>query len=493
MIAAAAALFVTVLWGLLPADVPPETTPPDESEAPREKAIFERYHKPFSGDLEAIRRRRFLRVLVSYNRTNYFFADGAFRGFEYELMKTYETFLNKGIKRKTDRTRVVFIPTPFNRLFRDLAEGRGDIAAAGITITPERREKASFTDPYITDVTEVVVLNGSVDTVAALEDLAGKTVYVLAGSSYAEHLRALNDGMFGAKEIRVTEMDKSLATEDILELVNADILEIAVADRHIADAWAEVLPNIVVREDLIVNAGGEIAWAVRKGCPNLMASLNDFIAKNKKGSLMGNMLFKRYYADSDWVRNPVKETERRKLKPLIPVIKKYADMYGFDWLAIAAQAYQESRLDQSKVSPRGAVGIMQILPSTAADPAVGIDDVRNLENNVHAGVKYLHYLMHKYFDGPEISPMAKVNFAWAAYNAGPRRIIKLRKRARAKGFDPNRWFGHVEKMAAETVGSEPVDYVAGINKYYIAYRLMIESAEQREKLREQHLQSSASE
>jgi membrane-bound lytic murein transglycosylase MltF len=194
-------------------------------------------------------------------------------------------------------------------------------------------------------------------------------------------------------------------TEDLLEMVNAGALKMTVADHHIAEAWAEVLPDIRIRDDLTIHSEGSIAWAVRKNSPRLLESLNTFVRKNKKGSLLGNVLFKRYYSASKWIGNPVSKAERAKLDTHIALFQKYADEFGFDWLALAAQAYQESGLDQSKKSGAGAVGVMQIKPSTAADKWVAVADIHLLENNIHAGTKYLAFLRDRYFDDPAIEPV----------------------------------------------------------------------------------------
>ena len=124
---------------------------------------------------------------------------------------------------------------------------------------------------------------------------------------------------------------------------------------------------------------------------------------------------------------------------------------------------------------------MQILPETAAYKSVNIPDIHLLENNIHAGVKYLHFLRERYFSDPAIEPAARVNLSWAAYNAGPAKINKLRKIAQKRGFDPNKWFFNVEKIASEFIGRETVEYVANINKYYVAYKLQQEENEKRKK------------
>jgi membrane-bound lytic murein transglycosylase MltF len=117
---------------------------------------------------------------------------------------------------------------------------------------------------------------------------------------------------------------------------------------------------------------------------------------------------------------------------------------------------------------------MQIKPSTAADPSVGIRDVEtNADNNVHAGVKYLRFVVNQYFKDAKMDSTNKLLFAFASYNAGPARIDKLRKQAETQGLDPNVWFRNVEYVAAKDIGQETVQYVSNIYKYYFAYRQVV--------------------
>jgi len=478
-----AALMVVAVSFLLnssPVFAAPEKTSPSTTDEP---PLIERIDTPFKGDLDQIRAKKIIRVLVNYSRTNFFIDDGKLQGFEYELLKAYEKYLNNGEKDPNAKTKMIFVPIPFDQIFQALNQGHGDIAAAGLTITPARQKIVAFTKPYIPEVNEVVVLNRNIKNVGSLEDLSNRMVYVRKGSSYVMHLKSLNEKLKKVKRppVIIKTAHEYIVTEDILEFVNAGVVDITVADYQIARAWSQVLPDIVVRKDLKIDSGGKIAWAVRKENTALLSDLNDFIQKNKKGSLLGNILFKRYYQDSKWIHNPITEKEREKLHQLIAFFKEYGLRYNFKFLKLAAVAYQESGLDNSKRSSTGAIGIMQVLPSTASDKHINIKNIHLVQNNIHAGTKYLDYLRTRYFNAPEIMPADRVYFSLAAYNAGPAKVNQIRRIASERGFDPNKWFFNVENIAAEVIGKETVNYVANINKYYVAYQLYYDMNRQREK------------
>ncbi|HHJ17779.1 MAG TPA: lytic transglycosylase F [Gammaproteobacteria bacterium] len=431
----------------------------------------------FRGDLPEIRKRKVLRALVTYNRTDFFFYQGGTRGIQVEFLNEYVKYLNKGVKREENRVHVTYIPVSFNELIPALRAGRGDIAADFLTITAAREKQVSFITGGDWKISELVVSNKAAGKLESIEALSGKPVYVLNGSSYIEHLEALNREFRKQKlaPVKIRPVDAHLLSEDILEMVNSGTLRITVVDDYIARLWKKVLPGIRVHDDLAISTGNRVGWAVRKQNPALLESLNNFSRKIKKGTLLGNMLFKRYYKDTRWIKNPTGKTELKKLSALTALFEKYGRKYGFDSWALIAQAYQESGLDNNRRSARGAVGIMQILPSTAADRNVNIKNVRQLENNIHAATKYLAFLRERYFSDPGITPENRLAFTWAAYNAGPARINKMRARAKKMGLDPNVWFLNVELAVSKFVGREPVRYVAHVYKYYVAYKLAAEA------------------
>ncbi|MDH4021150.1 MAG: transglycosylase SLT domain-containing protein, partial [Xanthomonadales bacterium] len=210
-----------------------------------------------------------------------------------------------------------------------------------------------------------------------------------------------------------------------------------------------------------------------------------FMKSYKEGTLHGNLLINRYYKNFDWAKNALAASDYQRFLDVADIFEKYGEQYGIDYLMVAAQGYQESGLDQNARSGAGAVGIMQLLPTTAADPNVGIPDISDAEPNIHAGIKYLNWIRNRYFNDPEIDRFNQTLLAFAAYNAGPARVARLRGKAVEQGYDPNIWFDNVEVIAAQDIGRETVQYVSNILKYYVAYRLSVEQqvrrAEERKK------------
>ena len=440
--------------------------------------------EPWTGDLDGMIQRRVIRALVTFSKTGYFLDGMHQRGITYEALKAFEKSLNQQLQTKNLKVHVLILPVARDQLISGLVEGRGDVAAANLTITPGRLRMVDFSVPVFSDASEIFVMSRSAPQLEDLEDLAGQEIFVRRSSSFYESLLRLNDFFrrAGVPEVLIEEADENLEGEDILEMVNADLVPFTVVDRHIAEFWKQIFQNIVVREDLAVNTGTQIGWAFRKNSPLLREMVDGFVSRNRKGTLLGNVLFKRYLQNTSFVTSSLGESELEKFRNTIELFKKYAGQYGFDWLMVAAQGYQESALDQSKRSHAGAIGVMQLLRSTARDPGVNIPNIEVLEDNIQAGVKYLRLIADHYFDEEDLDPLNRSLFSFAAYNAGPTRISRLRKEAERMGLDPNKWFRNVEVVAAREIGRETVQYVSNIYKYYVSYRLLLERRDRRSKL-----------
>lgn len=450
-----------------------ENTQPE----PSDPSLLERIKRErWTGDLSGMAERRYIRALVTYNKSYYFYNGAEARGISYESLKEFEKFLNQKLATGNRKVIVIFIPVQRGDAFKALLDGRGDIAASNIAIMPEGRELIDYSDPVRENVANIVVTGPASPALTSLDDLGGKEVFVRKLSRYWFMLTEFNKELkkAGKQEVILKAADENLEDEDILEMVNAGIVGITVVDSVIGELWAKVFNQLTLHPDLTIAPNVDIGWAFRKNSPELAAAVNEFVKDHKIGTSFGNTLLRKYFQNTKWIVNSTSDEEMKKFRATVEFFKKYSDQYGFDWLLVAAQAYQESRLDQSASSPAGAVGVMQIKPSTAAGSPINIKDVGNVDANIHAGVKYMRFMVDEYFKGESLDRVNKGLFACASYNAGPNKIAKLRKQAAEEGLDPNKWFNNVELIADREIGHETVTYVSNIYKYYVAFKLVNE-------------------
>ena len=442
------------------------------------EALLE-HEKAWTGDFDGMVERRKLRVLVPYSKTFYFLDGATQRGISYEAMQIFEKWLNKELGTGHLKVNIVMIPTVRDELFSGLVDGRGDIALGNLTITPERLKIVDFSNPFTKGVREIVVAGQNAPTLKSLDDLAGQEVFVRPSSSYYESLKLLNEQFRKSrkKPVKLVPAGDYFEDEDLLEMANAGLITFLVVDQHKAVVWEPIFKNVKLYPDIAVRTGGESAWAFRKHSPKLKEMINRFVAGHKQGTLLFNMITKRYLENTKWVKNALAEEEFQRFKDAVELFKKYAHKYNFDWLMVAALSYQESRIDQSVRSSAGAIGVMQMLPTTAKDPNVNIPNIENLDNNIHAGIKYLRFLRDRYFEEQPMDEANRMLFTFASYNAGPSRVEKLRGEAEKTKLDPNVWFRNVEIVAAKRIGRETVQYVSNIYKYYTAYRLIMDKVE----------------
>ena len=446
-------------------------------------ALLSNLEKPWTGDFDGMVQRRRIRILTPYSKTHYFIDKGVPRGVVYEAGLKLEADINAKLK-TTQATRVfvAFLPTSRDDLYQARVDGRGDIVAANVTVTPERARLVDFTVPAKTDVREIVVTGPGASILNTIDDLSGKQVAVREKSIQFESLTALNATFKqqGKAAVSIKVLPTALEDEDILEMVNAGLVKATVVDDFIADFWKQILPAISLHPQIAVREAGAIAWAVRKNSPKFIAQLNPLVEKNKIGTLFGNALLQKYLKSAKFVRSATSEAQMRKFQSLIEIFRKYAASYDLDYLLMMAQGFQESQLNQSAKSHVGAIGIMQVMPQTAGDMKVG--DITKVDPNIHAGVKYIRFTIDQYFADQPIDALNKELFAFAAYNCGPGRLRQLRREAEQRGLNPNVWFNNVERIAAERIGRETVQYVSNIYKYYVAYTLALQQIQEKKSI-----------
>ncbi len=453
------------------------------AEAPTREALTidaSTMNRPWKGDLDAMIKRRVIRVLVVPSKTFYFVDKGVERGATVDFVRQFEDDLNKKLaaqkqlSQKNLKVKVFLVPVGRESVIAALNAGKGDIAASALTITDSGKKLVDYSVPIYPGVDEVPVAAPGTPALRAVEDLSGKVIYVRLSSSYRESLLALNQRLAARKlaPVVIKNASEYLEDEDLIEMVSAGLIPMTIINAPVAQFWKQVFPAVTVYDNLAVRKDGNIAWAIRKGSPQLKASVDDFIKRNGKGTAIGNMILARYLKDARYVKNAASAAERKKFQALVGYFQKYGQKYDIDWLLMAAQGYQESQLNQQATSRVGAIGVMQLMPATGKDMKVG--DITQTEANIHAGVKYMRWMIDNYYGNEPMTKLDKALFAFASYNAGAGRIAGLRKEATKRGLNPNVWFHNVEYVAAEKIGAETVTYVANIFKYYVAYRLILD-------------------
>ncbi len=458
------------------ADVP---LPSAELETQLPQGVQDALLKPFTGDFDEMLKRRLIRIGVTFNRTMYFVDKGVQRGIAYDYGRFVEDRINEILKTGNMKVFVFFVPLPRDMLLPALNEGKVDLVAAQLTVTPERQKIVDFTNPTRADVSEIVVTGPGAPPISSLEDLSGKIVFARRSSSYYQHLATLSDKLkaAGKPAIALHDAPENLEDDDLIEMVNAGLIPAIVVDNYLARFWKKVLPDLTLHEDVALTTGGTLAVAIRKNSPQLAAALNKFLGSYGMGTAFGNQIERKYLLSTKYVKNAASDAERKKFLAIVNLFQRYGTQYKLDFLLVAAQGFQESRLDQEARSQVGAIGVMQIMPATGEELNVG--DIKQLEPNIHGGVKYMRRLEDTFFGNEPMDELNKGLFTFAAYNAGPGTIAKLRKEAAKRGLNPNIWFGNVEQIASERIGRETVTYVSNIYKYYIAYRLVMEENQRR--------------
>ncbi|WP_317987888.1 MltF family protein [Hyalangium gracile] len=440
-----------------------------------EHVLTEYASERFTGDLAAIRKRGVLRVLTRNNPITYFLHRGEQYGFDFELARAAAEEMGVRLE--------IVVPPSRDLLIPWLNEGRGDVIAASLTVTPERSAEVAFSRPYLF-VEEVLVQRASGPKLASLAELKGQKIHVRASSSYHSTLLALQK-THGPFEI--VQEPEDLETEALLDRVAEGEIPFTVADSHLLTAEQSYRDGLEAAFPLPVEGAPAskegsrgIAFAVRKDATKLRGFLDGFVKKMYRGTLY-NMWRKRYFENSRRVTEAKVERVEVSgtLSPYDSIFQSYSSRYGMDWRLMAAQAYQESRFNPKLKSWVGAIGLFQVMPATGRQ--LGFRKLEDPDEGTHAGVMYMQQLVNRF--EPGIPFKHRLRFALASYNAGYGHVQDARRIAREKGWNPDKWFGHVEKAMlllerpqyyrraryGYCRGSEPVKYVSEIQNRYVSY------------------------
>ncbi len=423
------------------------------------------------GTMEKINKSGELLILTRNNAHCYYIYQNKKMGFEYDLAKAFADYL--GVKLKIRLTE-------WESLIKEVSEGKGDIIAANMTVTPSRQDLVDFSDEYLS-IQQRIIIHKENTEIEEIKDLQGKTIHLRRGTSYQERLNELNEEGF---EIDIKEYD-DIPTEELIRKVAKKEIEITVADSNIALLNRRYYP--VIQIAFPIEEAQSLAWAVKRGEKVLLSKINHFFQTIKSDGTFAK-IYERYYAGVEIFDYLDLKKFHKRIETRLPryktTIKEAAEKYGFDWRLIAAMIYQESHFDKNARSYTGVRGIMQLTLPTAKE--MGISNRLNPKESIMAGVKYLRKLYQKY---EKAEGRDRLLITLASYNVGHEHIVDAQKLSSEMGLDPYNWsslentlpllrFKKYYKKAKNGYcrGTEPVRYVNGILTYYdILKRKAIES------------------
>jgi membrane-bound lytic murein transglycosylase MltF len=480
-------VIVALLVGLSSADGGrAQNMPAPEASKPRQLEIS---NSVWTGDFDKMLERRMIRVYAPFSRSLNFTDKGRERGIAVELVRDWERYLNiKYAKALAKRPLTIYVmPATRDKLLPGVEYGLADVAIGNLTVTEERLRQVDFVpgDEGRRTVSELIISGPKSPELKDLDDLAGKHVHVRKASSYFESLQTLNDRFKreNKPEVQLVLVPDSLEDEDMMQMLDAGLIELMVVDDWKAHMWSLVLPNVKVRRDLVLRADAKTGWAIRKDSPKLQAEIDDFFRNWAMKQGVADYRMNMYMKRVKELKDPTGGADYKRFREMLALFEKYGSEYNFDPLMLAAQGYQESQLNQNAQSAVGAIGVMQLLPSTGAQMRVG--DIHITEANIHAAAKYMDQLMTQYLGDANLTEANRTLFAFASYNCGPGNVAKARTEAGRRNLDPDKWFNNVEIIIAQKIGTETTTYVRNIYKYYVAYKLTLDAQAEAQKARQQ--------
>lgn len=417
-------------------------------------------------DFPAIEQAGVLRVITSNNPASYFLWRGELMGFDYDLIREFAR--QRGLRVS------IIVRDGQESMYKALSEGYGDVIAAAVTRTDERVDRGwQFSRRYLL-ITEQFVGGKNSEVISDVAALAGKTIAVNPEHSYYQTLLDVQQQGIALKIAIVA----NATSEMLMNAVAAGEYDLTLVDSHLVAMETTFRDDLTVVLDL--GEEKEIGWVVREDQPKLLAELNRFIGKHYRG-LHYNVTWNKYFAEPKFI-GQYRAQRLEPGKPISPwddLVRQHSSEQIRDWRLLVSQMYQESRFDPKAKSHAGALGLMQVMPRTAAQ--FGYSNLYEPETNIAASLAFIEWLNDRF---PDSLPLEeRIYFSLAAYNAGHAHVHDARRLAQKLGKNPNKWFGHVEEAMlllsrpeyyrharfGYVRGSEPVNYVRDIRERYIGY------------------------
>lgn len=442
-------------------------------------------------DLNRIKARGYLVAIMQNSSTGLFLYKGKTMGYEYELLERFAK--SQGVELRINVT------SSLSEGFEKLHKGEGDILAYNLTVTKDRKRKIAFTDYH--NLVRMVLVQRKPDNWRDMKlheiekalirnpiDLIGKEIYIRHHSAYQERLENLSEEIGG--DIVIVEDFPEVETEMLIKKVADGKIDYTVAEEDVALVNATYYPNLDVETP--ISFPQQIAWGVRKNAPELLQSLNHWIAEMKRTTdyyVIYDKYFKSRKQALQRTKSEFFSLRGSQISPYDDLIKIYSTELGWDWRLLSALIYQESQFDKDAQSWVGAVGLMQLLPATAEE--YGVTNLTNPSRNLYAGTMHLKWLA-KFWEDKIQDPEERLKFILASYNVGHGHVMDAVKLTEKYRKDPQLWDDNVEDFLARKSspkyfkdpvvefgyckGSEPVAYVEEIYKIYENYKALYPDA-----------------
>ena len=413
--------------------------------------------------LESVIKRGELRVLTRVDPTTYTTNKSGVSGFEYDLTTLFANELGVNV-------RFIF-PDKFHDFLQLTSEHPADFAAAGLSITQERKKKVLFTPSYYS-VTQQLIYHYRTRRPRSIKQINSSFFEVLAGTSHAENLAEIKKTQ---PDLYWTEAYNSNVVE-LVGMVNSGMLDYTIADSHQFQILRNQFPMLNAAFD--ISEPEEIAWAFAK---NKDTSLYDeavkFLDKAKKSGAIAQLKDK-YFGYSKQLNYVGLCTFRRHFKTRLPSLRedfhRAAKKYSLDWLLLAAVAYQESHWNPDAKSPTGVRGIMMLTKATAKQ--MNIENRLEPSQSIDGGAHYLATRLRKI--PSRIAEPDRTWMALASYNIGLGHLEDARILTQQQGGNPDKWIDvkkHLPLLADKkwytttkhgyARGHEPVTYINNVRQY----------------------------
>lgn len=374
--------------------------------------------------LEKIKQQGELVVATRYSLTTYYEERNGFAGIEHDLVKAFAEHL--GVRVRFE------VPDRVEQIIPMVIEKKAHMAAAGLSITRQRRSSIRFSSAYHESVAQLVYRSGSRKPRNA-GDLKEEILEIIKGGGHEERLIELKEKYPSLKWNSQTDMDE----EELLYLLHEELIDYAIADSDQVVLSRRFYPELNVAFNL-----GEmqpLAWAFHHSQDtSLFDEAQKFLAEAKDNGLIADLI-ERYYGHTKRLNYVDKRAFKRRILTRLPeyrpLFEKAAEQTGLDWKLIAAVGYQESHWNPKAVSPTGVKGIMMLTQATTK--FLGLTDRTDPWQSIIGGARYI--VKQEKRIPQRIQQPDRLWFALAGYNVGFGHLEDARILTQRQNGNADRW------------------------------------------------------